>query len=415
MTTSWPPPGTPPAPYQSLSTANAAAASSQTTTPLPAASPSAFTTAPPCQFPSARVACASVCTATNLAVGIPWRSRKRFAKTLLVSSRPPPRLGPKTNSPASRQASPTPAAIAVSGPSTTRSIAASSARRAIPRASVGASSGQFVPREAVPALPGACTSASHEADAASRQDSASSRAPPPTIRIRIGWVERSCDAVPPSRARLRRAGLRARRRSDHRQDDGTTPARGRGPHDPVERRPPCPAHVHRRRRQLSAAQRPAGALPGHHLLGRCPGRHVHDDGRRPREDTPARPGRLQRDARLQLQPLTVALKDEVLRAEGLQEVRRVEQLTRRENATVRTCAVENALGSLDDERCGDRIDVAASCAGAARRRPSAHRRVHQEGLLRAPTLVGSARRRRGRIVEIAQRRQVDIGMKVDDS
>src|SRR5665213_3109115 len=109
---------------------------------------------------------------------------KRLAKILLDSSRAPERFGPKTSKPASRSRSPTPAASAVSGPTTTRSTAFAFARSRIARMSVAATSGKFVPRIAVPALPGAWKSASHDGDCASCQESASSRAPPPTIRIR---------------------------------------------------------------------------------------------------------------------------------------------------------------------------------------------------------------------------------------
>jgi hypothetical protein len=108
---------------------------------------------------------------------------KRFEKILLDSRRPAARPGPNVAIFASRNRSPTPAAIAVSGPSTTRSIFSSIARASNDLPSV-AEIGQFVPRDAVPALPGAAKSASHDADRASRHESASSRAPFPTTRIR---------------------------------------------------------------------------------------------------------------------------------------------------------------------------------------------------------------------------------------
>src|SRR5579883_1602120 len=107
----------------------------------------------------------------------------RLAKILLDSSRPPERLGPKTAMPASRSRSPTPAAIAVSGPSTTRSILSVRHRCAMALPSVAFSS-QFSPRDAVPALPGAAKTASQDGDRAIRHESASSRAPLPTTRTR---------------------------------------------------------------------------------------------------------------------------------------------------------------------------------------------------------------------------------------
>ena len=88
---------------------------------------------------------------------------KRLAKILLDSKRPAERLGPKTVIPASRSRSPTPAAMAVSGPRTTRSIPSRRARSANPLPSVAEIS-QFAPREAVPAFPGAAKIASQEGD-----------------------------------------------------------------------------------------------------------------------------------------------------------------------------------------------------------------------------------------------------------
>ena len=183
MTTSAPPPGIRPRPYQSARTARASPTSGVMTTPLPAARPSAFTTIGPFHSSSAPFAASSECTTTARAVGMPWRSMNRFAKILLDSRRPAERLGPKTAMPASRKRSPTPAAIAVSGPSTTRSICSASTRSANVLPSVAAIS-QFSPREAVPALPGAAKIAPQDGDCARRQESASSRAPLPTTRMR---------------------------------------------------------------------------------------------------------------------------------------------------------------------------------------------------------------------------------------
>jgi hypothetical protein len=65
------------------------------------------------------------------------------------------RLGPKTAMPASRTRSATPAASAVSGPTTTRSIRSLCARSTIARVSVARRRRSSSPRVAVPALPGA--------------------------------------------------------------------------------------------------------------------------------------------------------------------------------------------------------------------------------------------------------------------
>ena len=115
---------------------------------------------------------------------MPWRSIKRLAKILLDSSRPPERFGPNTAMPASRRRSPTPAAIAVSGPSTTRSMRSHDAAFG-DRFAVGRRDVPVFAARAVPALPGAAKIASHDGDCASRHESASSRAPLPTTRMRI--------------------------------------------------------------------------------------------------------------------------------------------------------------------------------------------------------------------------------------
>ena len=76
------------------------ATSSHTTTPFPAASPSAFTTTPsPRHSSSAAFACCNECTTTACAVGTPCRCMNRFENTLLDSSRPPDRFGPKHRNP----------------------------------------------------------------------------------------------------------------------------------------------------------------------------------------------------------------------------------------------------------------------------------------------------------------------------
>src|SRR5664280_1260231 len=88
---------------------------------------------------------------------------------------------PKVAIPAARPASAAPLTSGTSGPITTRSTAAFAAR---PTTAAGAatSSGRVSARVAVPALPGAQTSASTAGSRRSARQSACSRAPEPTTR-----------------------------------------------------------------------------------------------------------------------------------------------------------------------------------------------------------------------------------------
>src|SRR5271166_345814 len=94
---------------------------------------------------------------------------KRLAKILLDSRRPAMRPGPN-------------AAMAVSGPTTARSTPAARARATSAFPSV-AEIGQFSPRVAVPAFPGAAKISLQDGACASRHERASSRAPLPITRI----------------------------------------------------------------------------------------------------------------------------------------------------------------------------------------------------------------------------------------
>ena len=93
-----------------------------TTTPLPAARPSALTTigAPRCVDVGLRSR--GVGERRVRAVGMPWRTMKLLAKSFELSSCAAARVGPKIRRPASRKASTTPAASGASGPTTVRSI-----------------------------------------------------------------------------------------------------------------------------------------------------------------------------------------------------------------------------------------------------------------------------------------------------
>ncbi len=101
--------------------ASASSSESGTTTPLPAASPSALTTGGwSWRRAYARAASASRNEALA-AVATPARAITSLAKTLDVSSRAAARPGPKTGTDAVTSASATPAANGPSGPITTRS------------------------------------------------------------------------------------------------------------------------------------------------------------------------------------------------------------------------------------------------------------------------------------------------------
>ena len=89
----------------SCAVATASSVVAQITTPLPAASPSAFTTSG--AF-CARIHAASKLSRVNLAyaaVGMPWRLRKSLVKAFEPSSRAASLLGPKQRSPAAANVS----------------------------------------------------------------------------------------------------------------------------------------------------------------------------------------------------------------------------------------------------------------------------------------------------------------------
>src|SRR6056297_158976 len=172
-----------PGPARSRSTASwASPGVPATTTPLPAASPSAFTTmgAP---FPSI-YSCAGPAASNRAqpAVGTPAASQISFVKAFDTSSRAAAAEGPKTETPASRSLSATPAASGASGPTITRSIAFSSAKTATsPPSSMSIEAHSAIP--AIPALPGATISRSHLGFCFTAQARACSRPPPPSIRM----------------------------------------------------------------------------------------------------------------------------------------------------------------------------------------------------------------------------------------
>src|SRR5262249_33702072 len=114
--------------------------------------------------------------------------------------------GPKVRIPAASSRSTRPATRGCSGPTTTKSMPRSVARRSMPSTSPAATATHSA-SAAIPALPGAAMSRSHRGEAAIAHASACSRPPDPTTRTRIprSFRRRStCSCRPPRLAyRLR--------------------------------------------------------------------------------------------------------------------------------------------------------------------------------------------------------------------
>src|SRR6185437_2253484 len=134
-----------PARYSSISTrpqlaacASAAASSSVTRTPLPAANPSSFTTYGGPNSASAARTCSAVSHNRDRAVGTPAAAITSLAKALLPSSAAAAADGPKQAIPAARTVSAAPATSGASGPITTRSARQSVASAATATGSVTA-------------------------------------------------------------------------------------------------------------------------------------------------------------------------------------------------------------------------------------------------------------------------------------
>ena len=112
---------------------SASVRSSVTTTPLPAARPSSFTTYGAPNWSNATSTSSRLSHTCAIAVGTPALAMTSFANALLPSSRAAAPLGPKVANPAARRWSATPSTSGPSGPTTTRSTpscAASSAAAA---------------------------------------------------------------------------------------------------------------------------------------------------------------------------------------------------------------------------------------------------------------------------------------------
>src|SRR5258706_6977115 len=165
-----------------MSIASCASASvAATTTPLPAASPSALITiGAPSRFTWSCAAVASVKDAWP-AVGIACRAMKRLANSLEASSCAAAFVGPKMRRPSTRSASTAPAASGASGPTTVAwmpSLFANCTRSGI---AVWATLKRPSSR-AVPVLPGATYTRETLGDCARRHAMACSRPPEPMTR-----------------------------------------------------------------------------------------------------------------------------------------------------------------------------------------------------------------------------------------
>src|SRR5215469_7904391 len=154
-----------------------------TTTPLPAARPSAFTTYGGPNSSRARSAAALSWHVLDLAVGTPAAPMTSLAKDLEPSIMAAPRPGPKQAIAADRTASATPLTRGASGPTTTRSVsslaasAAISAGAAVLAACSSASS-------AMPGFPGAACRSVTAVSLARERASACSRPPDPMTSTR---------------------------------------------------------------------------------------------------------------------------------------------------------------------------------------------------------------------------------------
>src|SRR5690606_16078015 len=153
-----------------------------TTTPLPAASPSALITM---GAPRASMyACAAAASekVSYSAVGMPWRFMKALAKSFDDSSWAAARVGPKIFRPRARKMSTMPAASGASGPTT---VNATCSRSASAARVCGSLTGMLrTPgSRAVPPLPGATMTCWTLGERARHQASACSRPPEPTTRI----------------------------------------------------------------------------------------------------------------------------------------------------------------------------------------------------------------------------------------
>ena len=154
-----------------------------TTTPLPAASPSALTTYGGPNSSRARLASAAVLQVRAAAVGMPAADITCLAKDFEPSIAAAAWLGPKQATPAARTASATPATSGASGPITTRSAPVLAAS-AVTLAGSAAATSWISARRAMPGLPGAACKPVTPPSRASARVRACSRPPDPMTRTR---------------------------------------------------------------------------------------------------------------------------------------------------------------------------------------------------------------------------------------
>src|SRR5215475_6702777 len=210
----------------------AAARSSVTTTPLPAARASSFTTYGGPKAARASSASASVVAIRQLAVGMPASAMMSLAKAFEPSMRAAAASGPKAARPSARRASATPATSGASGPITTRSVFSALASR-VTSAGLAAVTWWTCASSAMPGLPGAACSAVTAGSRRSARTIACSRPPEPITSTRTGtifqdhgsWVANSAGFDPRSWAGLEKGtelqGLVAARADADRADRGT--------------------------------------------------------------------------------------------------------------------------------------------------------------------------------------------------
>ena len=177
-------PASPNLPSKHSRTASSASSTVEaTTTPLPAARPSAFTTmGAPCSRMKA-IAGSHESKVAYAAVGMSFFSMNALLCALLPSSSAPAASGPKTEMPASRNSSATPATSGASGPMTTRSTPCSRTKESTDEPLIISTSLTLVATAAVPPLPGATNSSSHRGDLESAHAIACSRPPLPSTKM----------------------------------------------------------------------------------------------------------------------------------------------------------------------------------------------------------------------------------------
>ena len=167
-----------PAIHSSSIARRAPAASSQTTTPFPAARPSSFTTQAPRTY---ALAFSGSSNTAAWAVGTAARAMTSLANALDASMRAAAAVGPKQGTPSCASRSASPSARGASGPTTTRSGFSHSAAAA--SASAEPAAGTQRASSAMPAFPGIATTSRasplRAAPCRSARTKACSRAPDP--------------------------------------------------------------------------------------------------------------------------------------------------------------------------------------------------------------------------------------------